>query len=196
VHYEYGNSDDRVIQRALSKRQQHESQDSSSASLTTSTQPNVSSNGVTWEVDADRFSLASLLEPPAAPFVKQDDHSPVVSTTPPSVIPSSSRIATKTNSVITPLQSIQDYNHHRLNNNNSNNSNQLKLIRFTAPLCQVCRSLTWPTSAWCPNYPNIIPMPWHSFPTPSILFKCPCGTDVYNPSFTERCSGKNYIESK
>eukprot|EP00956_Cyclotella_meneghiniana_P032279 scaffold87884_cov47-Cyclotella_meneghiniana.AAC.1 len=170
--YEYGNSDDRVVQRALlstsedrwnvlnvlendvllnhvgerpriSKRQQHESRASSSASSITSTQPNVSSNEVTWEVDADRFSLASLLEPPAAPYIKQDDHSTVSSTTSPLVMPTSSRIiATKTSTAITPLHSIQDYNHHILNNtNNSNNSkNQLKLIRFTAPWCQVCRS--------------------------------------------------------
>jgi len=96
-----------------------------------------------WEVDADRFSLASLLEPPAAPYIKQDDHSMAVSSTSssPSVMPTSSRIATKTSSVITPLYSIQDYNHHILNNTNNNHSkNQLKLIRFTAPWCQVCRS--------------------------------------------------------
>eukprot|EP00956_Cyclotella_meneghiniana_P032621 scaffold90390_cov50-Cyclotella_meneghiniana.AAC.2 len=38
--------------RRISKRQRHESQTSSSVSLTTSTQPNVS-NGVTWKDDAD-----------------------------------------------------------------------------------------------------------------------------------------------
>ena len=46
------------------------------------------------------------------------------------------RIATKTTSAITSLQSIQEYNHHILNMNN----NQNQLIRFSAPWCQVCRT--------------------------------------------------------
>ena len=93
-----------------------------SRSASIATKPIWSDN---WsDVDADRFSLASLLEPPAPPF-NGEKHT---TQTP-------SRLTTKATS-ITPLQSIEEYNHNIL----SNESSQLKIIRFSAPWCQVCRT--------------------------------------------------------
>jgi thiol-disulfide isomerase/thioredoxin len=84
------------------------------------------------DVDADRFSLASLLEPPAPPFNgEQNSHE----ATPVHTKQAPTRLTTKATS-ITPLHSIEEYNHNIL----SNNGSQLKIIRFSAPWCQVCRT--------------------------------------------------------
>jgi thiol-disulfide isomerase/thioredoxin len=104
---------------------------SSKPQVSASTFAQPSTLGVWSDVDADRFSLASLLEPPAAPYIREDVTS--TSLAPPKQV--SSRMSTKS-STITPLASIDDYNRHIL----SNDSTGLKLIRFSAPWCQVCRT--------------------------------------------------------
>lgn len=96
------------------------------------------------DVDADRMPLSILLEPPAAPlttkkeYEQQQQHSPL-DTSPhhqsSRVTSTASRAATRS-SPITQLFSIQDYNKHVLNSS----PNQLCIIRFHAPWCQVCRT--------------------------------------------------------
>mmetsp|Transcript_29341 Transcript_29341/g.44146 ORF Transcript_29341/g.44146 Transcript_29341/m.44146 type:complete len:231 (-) Transcript_29341:284-976(-) len=99
----------------------------------------------TLDVDADRMPLSILLEPPAAPFTRegteqeqqQQELPPNTSPSRPSsrVTSTASRAATRS-SPITQLFSIQDYNKHVLNSS----PNQLCIIRFHAPWCQVCRT--------------------------------------------------------
>eukprot|EP00573_Skeletonema_grethae_P000119 CAMPEP_0201688224 /NCGR_PEP_ID=MMETSP0578-20130828/1980_1 /ASSEMBLY_ACC=CAM_ASM_000663 /TAXON_ID=267565 /ORGANISM="Skeletonema grethea, Strain CCMP 1804" /LENGTH=242 /DNA_ID=CAMNT_0048172457 /DNA_START=213 /DNA_END=941 /DNA_ORIENTATION=+ len=97
------------------------------------------------DVDADRMPLSILLAPPAAPLTKQategeQEHQESTLNTSPSKSPfrvtsTASRAATRS-SPITQLFSIQDYNKHVLNSS----PNQLCIIRFHAPWCQVCRT--------------------------------------------------------
>ncbi|KAL7510246.1 hypothetical protein ACHAXN_007096 [Cyclotella atomus] len=152
--YEYGLSDDRVrtltsddrvsalkvletevfVEKRSYKQLGHDDVSPGSSSkpqVSASTFGQPSTLGVWSDVDADRFSLASLLEPPAAPYIREDVTS--TSLAPPKQV--SSRMSTKS-STITPLASIDDYNRHIL----SNDSTGLKLIRFSAPWCQVCRT--------------------------------------------------------
>lgn len=153
--YEYGLSDDRVrtltsddrvsvlkvletevfVEKRSNKHLRPDevprtSYSKSQVSALTLAQP--STLGVWSDVDADRFTLSTLLEPPAAPYVRED------AVTSSSLAPpkqAMSRMTTKS-STITPLVSIEDYNRHIL----SNDSTGLKLIRFSAPWCQVCRT--------------------------------------------------------
>jgi thiol-disulfide isomerase/thioredoxin len=96
------------------------------------------------DVDADRMPLSILLEPPAAPLTKQEEHKQQQEHSPLDKSPTrqssrvtstASRAATRS-SPITQLFSIQDYNKHVLNSS----PNQLCIIRFHAPWCQVCRT--------------------------------------------------------
>mmetsp|Transcript_14748 Transcript_14748/g.25112 ORF Transcript_14748/g.25112 Transcript_14748/m.25112 type:complete len:296 (-) Transcript_14748:97-984(-) len=99
----------------------------------------------TLDVDADRMPLSILLEPPAAPFTREGtEQEQQQQELPPNTTPSrpssrvtstASRAATRS-SPITQLFSIQDYNKHVLNSS----PNQLCIIRFHAPWCQVCRT--------------------------------------------------------
>jgi len=89
----------------------------------------------TLDVDADRMPLSILLElPAAAPSTEQQQ-----TNTPPSrqssrVTSTASRAATRS-SPITQLFNIQDYYRHVLSE-----PDQLCIIRFHAPWCQVCRT--------------------------------------------------------
>jgi hypothetical protein len=100
----------------------------------------------TLDVDADRMPLSILLDPPAAPLTKegseqeqQPQQETILNTSltqsPLRVTSTASRAATRS-SPITQLLSIQDYNKHVLNSS----PNQLCIIRFHAPWCQVCRT--------------------------------------------------------
>ena len=96
----------------------------------------------TLDVDADRMPLSILLEPPAAPFATAKDHEQQQQGSPPPSGQISHRTtstasrATKRSSPITQLFDVQDYNHHVLNSA----PNELCIIRFHAPWCQVCRT--------------------------------------------------------
>ncbi len=101
----------------------------------------------TLDVDADRMPLSILLEPPAAPLKIQEDQpehqqQQQPTNTPPSrtssfrVTSTASRAADTRSSPIVQLFNIQDYNQHVLNSP----PNQLCIIRFSAPWCQVCRT--------------------------------------------------------
>lgn len=96
----------------------------------------------TLDVDADRMPLSILLEPPAPPFaIVKDQEQQQHDLTPPSGhvskrMTSTASRATKRSSPITQLFNVQDYNHHVLNSA----PNELCIIRFHAPWCQVCRT--------------------------------------------------------
>ena len=99
----------------------------------------------TLDVDADRMPLSILLEPPAAPLTIQEDQleqQHQSTNTPPSRASSfratstASRAADTRSSPIVQLFNIQDYHQHVLNSP----PNQLCIIRFSAPWCQVCRT--------------------------------------------------------
>ena len=99
----------------------------------------------TLDVDADRMPLSILLEPPAAPLTIQEDQpekKQQPTKTPPSRTSSfratstASRAADTRSSPIVQLFNIEDYNQHVLNSP----PNQLCIIRFSAPWCQVCRT--------------------------------------------------------
>lgn len=105
------------------------------------------------DVGADRMSLRTLLDPPAAPFAPapapittSKDESVTTSlkpiaeamaapTRPSRRISSSSRAAQRA-SPITSLHTIEEYKQHVLDAS----SNQLSIVRFSAPWCKVCRS--------------------------------------------------------
>ena len=100
----------------------------------------------TLDVDADRMPLSILLEPPAAPLTIQEDqpeqqqqqstHTPPSRTSSFRATSTASRAADTRSSPIVQLFNIQDYNQHVLNSP----PNQLCIIRFSAPWCQVCRT--------------------------------------------------------
>eukprot|EP00986_Skeletonema_menzelii_P018253 scaffold26600_cov166-Skeletonema_menzelii.AAC.2 len=99
----------------------------------------------TLDVDADRMPLSILLDPPAAPLTKEGSEQEqrqqettlhtTLTRSPLRVTSTASRAATRS-SPITQLFSIQDYKKHVLNSS----PNQLCIIRFHAPWCQVCRT--------------------------------------------------------
>lgn len=88
----------------------------------------------TLDVDADRMPLSILLEPPAPPLTEQLQTDMKPSQPPSRVTTTASRAATRS-SPITQLLNIQDYHRHVLNE-----PDQLCIIRFHAPWCQVCRT--------------------------------------------------------
>ncbi|KAL3783622.1 hypothetical protein HJC23_004988 [Cyclotella cryptica] len=108
---------------------------STAATPMTNTQSNT--HNIWSDVDGDRSSLASLLDPPAPPLTIVNGS---IQTPKPSKPSSSSRITTSRSTPIVALHSLEDYNHHVLSNNRNTNNNQLTLIRFSAPWCQVCRT--------------------------------------------------------
>mmetsp|Transcript_820 Transcript_820/g.1135 ORF Transcript_820/g.1135 Transcript_820/m.1135 type:complete len:300 (-) Transcript_820:141-1040(-) len=155
-HLGYRNYDDIIINTSITT----EGEAASSPHVTpTKKQPKILKQGsksatpprlydeatfTTLDVDADRMPLSILLEPPAAPFTREgteqeQQHQELPPNTTPSR-PSSretstaSRAATRS-SPITQLFNIQDYHQHVLNE-----PNQLCIIRFHAPWCQVCRT--------------------------------------------------------
>ena len=103
-----------------------------------------------FDVESDRTSLRTLLDPPAAPFVpthiKKESSSTVLQTPEErarALRSSSSRVTRATPTSITSLYNIQDYQEQILNS--STNGYELSIIRFKAPWCQTCRTtnLAW-----------------------------------------------------
>ncbi|KAL7553089.1 hypothetical protein ACHAWF_018938, partial [Thalassiosira exigua] len=80
------------------------------------------------DVDGDRMSLLSLLDPPSAPLASPRKKSS-------SSTSGGARAATRRASPVTELRSIQDYHRHVLHH-----PGELCVVRFSAPWCQVCRS--------------------------------------------------------
>eukprot|EP01083_Nonionella_stella_P015970 44659_1 len=99
-----------------------------------------------FDVESDRTSLRTLLDPPAAPFVPIKKEDTVVLQTPEerarALRSSSSRATRATPTSIISLYNIQDYQEHILN---SSAEYELSIIRFKAPWCQTCRTtnLAW-----------------------------------------------------
>jgi len=89
----------------------------------------------TLDVDADRMPLSILLEPPAPPLTEQLQPNTSSSRRQSSRATSTASRAATRSSPITQLFNIQDYHQHVLNE-----PNQLCIIRFHAPWCQVCRT--------------------------------------------------------
>eukprot|EP00984_Skeletonema_dohrnii_P026601 scaffold15954_cov141-Skeletonema_dohrnii-CCMP3373.AAC.2 len=89
----------------------------------------------TLDVDADRMPLSILLEPPAPPLTEQLQPNTTTPSRPSSRVTSTASRAATRSSPITQLFNIQDYHQHVLNE-----PNQLCIIRFHAPWCQVCRT--------------------------------------------------------
>lgn len=89
------------------------------------------------DVDGDRMSLLSLLDPPAAPRTNNNNaHSEEDKLTPDARGRSRrSTQSTQRASPVTQLHSIQDYHKHVLDE-----PNRLCIIRFSAPWCKVCKS--------------------------------------------------------
>ncbi|KAL7476632.1 hypothetical protein ACHAW6_002481 [Cyclotella cf. meneghiniana] len=146
----YGGGDDRVsvlnlleAQSVNGGRSQHNEDVPTSiskphiASTTQITNTQASTHNIWSDVDGDRSSLASLLEPPAPPLTVVNGSIQVPK---PSKLTSSSRITNSRSTPIIALHSLEDYTYHVLSNNKNNNNNQLTLIRFSAPWCQVCRT--------------------------------------------------------
>jgi len=101
-----------------------------------------------FDVESDRTSLRTLLDPPAAPFVpiQKKESSSTVLLTPEAraraLRSSSSRVTRATPTSITSLYNIQDYQEQILN---SSGEYELSIVRFKAPWCQTCRTtnLAW-----------------------------------------------------
>lgn len=93
------------------------------------------------DVDGDRMSLLSLLDPAAIAATKKDETTKESTPSTPEVTQKSSprnskkAMTAQRSSPVTQLHSIQDY--HRLV---LSNPNQLCVIRFSAPWCKVCQS--------------------------------------------------------
>jgi hypothetical protein len=88
----------------------------------------------TLDVDADRSPLSILLEPPISPVTEHLQTNMTTSRQSSRVTTTRSRATTRS-SPITQLFNIQDYHQHVLNE-----PDQLCIIRFHAPWCQVCRT--------------------------------------------------------
>ncbi|KAL7497245.1 hypothetical protein ACHAWT_007546 [Skeletonema menzelii] len=88
----------------------------------------------TLDVDADRMPLSILLEPPTPPLTEHLQKNMTTNRQSSRVTTTASRATTRS-SPITQLFNIQDYHHHVLNE-----PDQLCIIRFHAPWCQVCRT--------------------------------------------------------
>ncbi|KAL7505101.1 hypothetical protein ACHAWX_000600, partial [Stephanocyclus meneghinianus] len=146
----YGGGDDRVsvlnlleAQSVSGGRSQHSEDGPTSiskpqiASTAPITNTQTSTHNIWSDVDGDRSSLASLLEPPAPPLTVVNGSIQVPK---PSKLTSSSRITNSRSTPIIALNSLEDYTYHVISNSKNNNNNQLTLIRFSAPWCQVCRT--------------------------------------------------------
>ena len=83
------------------------------------------------DVDGDRMSLRSLLDPPAPPREVLPAPTPEVAASSRAI---GSRASQRT-SPITALGSVEDYQRHVLHA-----PNQLSVIRFSAPYCKACRT--------------------------------------------------------
>ena len=146
-HLGYRNYDDIIINTSITT----EGEAASSPPVTpTKKQPKILKQGsksatpprlydeatfATLDVDADRMPLSILLEPPAPPLTEQLQPNTSSSRRQSSRATSTASRAATRSSPITQLFNIQDYHQHVLNE-----PNQLCIIRFHAPWCQVCRT--------------------------------------------------------
>lgn len=127
-----------VVEEALSPAKNRDSRQKKEAPII------INYDATLLDVDSDRTSLRTLLEPPAAPYIHQQKKDGVVLQTPEArqaSLQASRAIATtspqKRASPITSLYNIQDYQKHIIA---SESTNELNIIRFKAPWCQTCRT--------------------------------------------------------
>lgn len=87
------------------------------------------------DVDGDRMSLLSLLNPPAtSPSTTDGEQQSAVAEGTNEISGGGGRAAARA-SPVTQLRSIQDYHRHVLNE-----PYQMSIVRFSAPWCKVCKS--------------------------------------------------------
>jgi len=128
-------------QRTKSTTSKHKAKKNSINSI----QSKINYDSHLFDVESDRTSLRTLLDPPAAPFVpiqkKELLQTPEERAR--ALRSSSSRVTRATPTSITSLYNIQDYQEQILNS--SGNEYELSIIRFKAPWCQTCRTtnLAW-----------------------------------------------------
>jgi thiol-disulfide isomerase/thioredoxin len=140
---------DDVVERTavLPQRAKSSSKHKAKKNSINSIQSKINYDSHLFDVESDRTSLRTLLDPPAAPFIpiktKEDT---VVLQTPEerarALRSSSSRATRATPTSITSLYKIQDYQEQILN---SSSEYELSIVRFKAPWCQTCRTtnLAW-----------------------------------------------------
>ena len=100
------------------------------------------------DVDGDRTSLRTLLDPPAAPWTSSRVEEAVASggvdsaetatttTTTTTTTTSTTRSIDRPASTVTELRSVEDYRDHVLRDD----GDRLCVVRFSAPWCKVCRA--------------------------------------------------------
>ena len=100
------------------------------------------------DVDGDRTSLRTLLDPPAAPWTSSRVEEAVASggvdsaetatttTTTTTTTTSTTRSIDRPASTVTELRSVEDYRNHVLRDD----GDRLCVVRFSAPWCKVCRA--------------------------------------------------------
>ena len=144
---------DDVVERTavLPQRTKSSSKHKAKKNSINSIQSKINYDSHLFDVESDRTSLRTLLDPPAAPFIpiqKKKESSSTILLTPEArakALRSSSaaRATRATPTSITSLYNIQDYQEQILNSSNS--EYELSIIRFKAPWCQTCRTtnLAW-----------------------------------------------------
>jgi hypothetical protein len=98
------------------------------------------------DVDGDRTSLRTLLDPPAAPWTSSRveeavasggvDSAETATTTTTTTTTSTTRLIDRPASTVTELRSVEDYRDHVLRDD----GDRLCVVRFSAPWCKVCRA--------------------------------------------------------
>lgn len=135
---------DDVVERTavLPQRTKSSSKHKAKKNSINSIQSKINYDSHLFDVESDRTSLRTLLDPPAAPFIpiKRDLQTPEERAK--ALRSSSSRATRATPTSITSLYNIQDYQEQILN---SSTEYELSIIRFKAPWCQTCRTtnLAW-----------------------------------------------------
>ena len=141
---------DDVVERTavLPQRTKSSSKPKAKKNSINSIQSKINYDSHLFDVESDRTSLRTLLDPPAAPFVPiKKESSNIALQTPEerakALRSSSSRATRATPASITSLYNIQDYQEQILNSSGS--EYELSIIRFKAPWCQTCRTtnLAW-----------------------------------------------------
>ena len=98
------------------------------------------------DVDGDRTSLRSLLDPPAAPWTSSRveeavasggvDSAETATATTTTTTTSTTRSIDRPASTVTELRSVEDYRNHVMRDD----GDRLCVVRFSAPWCKVCRA--------------------------------------------------------
>lgn len=137
---------DDVVERTavLPQRTKSSSKHKAKKNSINSIQSKINYDSHLFDVESDRTSLRTLLDPPAAPFIPIIKNLQTPEERARRLRSSSSRAirATPTSITITSLYNIQDYQEQILN---SSSEYELSIVRFKAPWCQTCRTtnLAW-----------------------------------------------------